>query len=154
MRDSKFSFRLKVFIVISLTLSVGLFIYTLIVNSGIRDIENSRDTSLHVLEATKLWVVEDIRDYLLIRDKETYDMAKSFVHMSSELKKELFGNSFEGFRLTDIQSVSFVDAQYSLDSEEDIKIYLLVNVERPEGVSQLNFVVSVKDNTIYDLLAY
>jgi hypothetical protein len=146
--------KLKIFSILSITIILIVVITTIIINASIKNVIESRDTRLDTYEATKMWVIEDIRSYLLIRDKNSYIQSKQNMHMGSEVKSEIFGSEFEASNHQGYTNVSFLDAQYTLEKSGKVIYYLLADVTKGEETKQLNFMVFVSNNTIYDIVAY
>lgn len=155
--------------VISLVILIVFLSIFLVQNKSLSDAEKSRDTRLAIYESSKLWVVEDIRSYLQVKDEASYKTAREDSHMTSELKSGLYGSEFNYANFAQAKKVSFADAQYSLAKTDDnssylekgnsnsteFKIYLLANVTMQDGtVKALNLIVSLKNNQIYDVLMY
>lgn len=153
MIKSGLSKRVVIFSSLSFIIIMGVIISTLVSNSKIRTVIATRDTRLDVYEATKLWVIDDMRTYLTISDEKSYTDVKRNVHMTPDLKNSLFKSDFSSFSPTGIKEVSFVDAQYSLDDKGNFMVYLLANV-KGDKTKELNFLVSVNNNKIYDVIAY
>lgn len=154
MKKSKVSRSVKIFITFSFILGVIVLISSLILNNSIKEVLLQRDTRLDVYEFTKKWVEEDIISYLSIKDEESYNFSKQNVHMSKELKSDLYGQGYDSFKFNNYSKISIVDSQYSLEKEGTIIIYLLVNVTKDSETRQLNFMVFVKNNIIYDIVAF
>lgn len=154
MKNSKLSRPIKIFSTLSITLIIGVIIYTLFVNNSIKNVVEMRDMRLDIYEYTKLWVVEDVRDYVLIKNKETYTNAKDSVHMNNETLNDLFGSEYDSSRHVGYSKVSFVDAQYTLERDGRVIYYLTANVSKSGETKEINFMVFVSDNLIYDIIAF
>lgn len=136
---------------------IGMVIVTVVLNKGAKDVLDSRETGLDSFESTKLWVLDDMREFLQIKDKEGYEVAKKemAMHLTTDMKNELFGSSFDSREFIGSSGVRFIDSQYSLDDKDgEYTIYLLCNVTVEEELKILNMVVSVKDNKVYDIISY
>lgn len=146
--------KMKVITGVSIFSLLILFVTTLIVNSNIKGVEESRDKRLDMYELTKQWVIQDIRDYILIQDEEGYKETKGKVHMTRELKDELFGNAFNYSKHGGYTSISFIDSQYTLEKDGKFIVYLLANVTKDNQTKEMNFLVFIHNNSIYDIVAY
>jgi hypothetical protein len=146
----------KFLVVSSLVLLLVILVSTLFYNSEIKRVEKSRNPTLDLYESTKLWVIEDIRSYLLVKSLTDYDLSKDLSHMAPDIKDSLYGASYNKEAFSSASSVSFIDAQYTLQGEQKgvLLIYLLAEVKTGETSNLLNFLVFVKENTISDVLVY
>lgn len=138
----------KMYIGVGVTLLVGLTIFSFVTTNSIKEVESKRLTVLDSKEVTKLWVVEDIRSLLQVKDERTYKIAKDSCHFTDDLKKSIYGNSFDGTKYFYGEEVSFIDAQYSLEND---KYLLLANVKKGDKNYILNILVSLSNNLIYDI---
>lgn len=147
--------KMKVITAVSFILLVLVVVFTLVANNSLKDLEDKRMKSLDGYEATKLWVIDDIRSYLMVNGEETYKTSKQSVHFAKELKDELYANSYNASMFQGASNVNFVDAQYSLEKEDNtFIIYLLTNVSVQGKTKEINLMVFINNNHIYDILAY
>lgn len=134
--------------------SMGFILTTLMTNAGLKDIINSRDSRLDLYEAIKIGVMDDMRAYLEVSNESTYNSAKANSKMSEEVKSILFGGSYNKENFANPSKVSFVDVQYSLEENENFMVYLLVNLTVEDEIKILNFLVTVTDDEIVDVVVY
>lgn len=154
MKNNKLSRKVKIFSTLSIALIVGVVIYTLFVNNSVKSVLETRDMRLDFYEYTKMWVIEDVRAYILIKNKETYNNAKDSVHMNKETIEDLFGAEYDSAKHVGYSKVSFVDAQYTLERDGVIKYYLTANVTKNGETKEIDFMVFVSNNIIYDIIAF
>lgn len=147
--------KLKILTFVSIGILMLVFTATLISNNNIKQLEDMRNKSLEGYEATKQWAMDDIRDYLSINSEENFKEVSSRLHFSKELKQELLGMGYNAAIHQGYSDVAFVDAQYSL-SEEDgsFIVYLLTNVTKSGETRELEFMVFINNNQIYDIIAF
>lgn len=145
--------RLKglVFVLVILT---GLTIFaTTYTNREIQKLDESRLTQLDMYEVTKLAVIEDIRTYLTIKTEKDYLFAKQNMNLHSELKRDLFGSGFDPINFYGASEVYVVDVQYTFQDNKGItKYYLILNVTKGNQTKQLELLVFVQNNQIFDIL--
>lgn len=146
--------RLLFLTLVCFLLFLGLVLYTSLQNTKISDVLESRDTLLDLNERTKLWVIDEVRNFLLVKDTESYSKAKSLSHMDSYMKYEFYGEVYNPLRYISADTVSIVDAQYTLETPNYSIYYVLAEITREEEVRQINFLVFVSNNLIYDILIY
>ena len=138
----------KMYVGVGVTLIVGLTIFSVINSNTIKNIESDRLTVLDSKEVAKFSVVEDIRLFLMIKDEKSYMKAKAECYFTKEYKDSVFGNSYNGSKYFFADSVSFVDAQYSM---EDDKFFIVANASKNNEDYLLNIIVSVSNGLIYDI---
>jgi hypothetical protein len=153
MIKSRLSKRVVIFSALSFILVIVAIILTLVLNTGIKSALSERDTRLDLFENTKMWAIEDVRAYLTVHDEKSYLNVRKTVHMTPELKQSIFGTNFSDFTVSGVKNVSFVDAQYSLGKDGTFMIYMLANAKGTE-TKELNLLVSVNNNMIYDIIAF
>lgn len=119
----------------------------------VNELEDSRNVQLDVYEATKFAVLEDIKTYLTIKTKEDYIEAKSRVNVVDWYRDQIFGKSFDISAFYGASNVHAVDVQYSLEDEKGVtKYYLMLNVTKGSETKQIEMLVSVHNNQIYNIL--
>lgn len=146
--------KVKIVTAVSFILLAGVVIFTLLSNSSIKGLEDARDKRFDLYETTKIGVMEDIRAYLSVTDKDSYEKVKTTINMQSEIKSELFGSSYNATKFIGKASISFVDVQYTLEEDGTFIVYSLVNVTKEGVTKEMNFLAFVANNQIYDLLFY
>lgn len=147
--------RLRVVTFISICLILFVVIATIILNNRIREVELTKNTVLDGYEYSKMVIMEDIRSYLLVKDKDSYARAKERTSMLDSLKDELYGENYNPLKFVKADSVTFLDAQYSLDGDNgETVFYYLVRVRVEGEVRDVNFVVFTKELYPYHIEAY
>jgi hypothetical protein len=146
--------KLKIFIGVTFLVCVVLLVNGLVTNSVIKDRESQRDVTLAKHENDKLLVMEAIRNFLLVKDEESFTFARANSGMTADLKGKIFGTKYNSSSFYNASSVSFIDNQYSIEDADGFVVYLLANVTKGEVTKQLNLVVFSKNGTIYDIIAY
>lgn len=154
----------KVYIPIFSVLSVIVTLVMLIVSysSGTNNqkILEGRNESLQIYESTKDAVVEEIKAFLLVKDEESYNKAKSNANMTNSAIATTYKDEFNYTNILGAKGVSVVDAQYSLKNEKEygdnrFKVYMLVKVTMEDDKYRLlNVVTTVKDTKITDVRIY
>jgi hypothetical protein len=128
---------------------------TFISNRTMKSINASRDTQLEAYELTSQWVQDDVRSYLGVRDEASYSDAKRNTHMTQELKNTIYGSVYDDTKVTGVTSVSLVDVQYTLKEKDNtVVFYVLANVTKNGEKKPVNVLTFVKNNEIYDIVAY
>lgn len=138
----------KIYIGVGVTLVVGLTLFSAINSNTIKNIESERLTVLDAKEVAKLRVVEDIRLFLMVKDERSYIEAKEKCNFTKGYKDSVFGNSYNGSKYFYAESISIIDAQYSM---EDDKFFIVANASKNGENYILNIVVSVSNGLIYDI---
>ena len=138
----------KMYVGLGVTLIIGLTVFSVINSNTVKNIESDRLTLLDAKEVAKLNVVEDIRLFLMIKDEKSYIEAKDRCNFTKEYKNSVFGSSYNGSKYFYADSVSIVDAQYSM---EDDKFFIVANASKNGANYILNIVVSVSNGLIYDI---
>ena len=104
----------------------------------------------------KQGVLDDLRNYLCVTE-DNYIEVKSKINMTNSLKESLFGSKYKEDRFLGAESISFIDAQYSIISDKDYQddmviYYVSCNVLKNKNKNFLEFLVYIKDNKIFDIL--
>lgn len=146
-----FSKKRNIFIALISMLTIVGVIATLTINTHIKDTLSNRVTILDTFEITKLWVIEDVRDYLSTTDS-TWESNKRNSHFSNELKARLYGANYSKDSFIQATNVSIVDCQYTLDTETYM-FFVSANVTIDNQTKELRFIVYVDNNMIYDIMS-
>lgn len=150
----KYPHWIKILIVVFLLSTTVLVSYTLYVNQQMKSLVSARSTELDIYENTKQWVLEDLRHYLTISSLDEYNNVKGSVHFTKEYQQMLFGSSYNSLKYLSADSVSFVDAQYTVDSKSNIMYFVVANVTKQGKTAEMNFLISVENNKIYDIESF
>ncbi|MFA8998086.1 hypothetical protein ACEI87_10445 [Clostridioides difficile] len=144
--------RLVTIVIICTSLLVTLnIIYT---NKRIDDIYSKRTTSLDRKERTKLWVIEDIRSFLSVKDTESYLKSKLNSHFTDDLKYKIYGTEYDASKFFEADEVSIQEAEYTIDSTEHDEIYCVKAISKRDDKNYIHkYLVFVSDNYIYDIKA-
>lgn len=134
-------------------------IYFVVQNHKINRINQARTTQLDIYESTLVWVADDLKSYLTVKDETSWENAKANSHMTDEYKQKLYGSSFNYANFYHFKSVSLTDAQYTFaDKDADstsFKLYVLATViDENNKTKAINFIVFVQNNHIYNIVAY
>ncbi|HBG5344182.1 TPA: hypothetical protein KQG29_001546 [Clostridioides difficile] len=148
----KFSNRFFTIVIICISLLITLdIIHT---NKKIETVYSKRTTSLDKKERTKLWVIEDIRSFLSIKDTESYLKTKSNSHFTDDLKYKLFGKEYDASKFFGADEVSIQESEYTIDSTEQDEIYCVKAISKRDNKSSVHkYLVFVSNNYIYDIKA-
>lgn len=151
---------------ILVVLSTGLLF------SSTHSYANSTDLSTYVLEAQhssimlledlKIMVLEDLRSVLTMTNDKDFNEVKRDSKFTPEFKDVFFGASFNTYRSVKADSVSFIDAQYTLPSAEDnysiqgkdVMFSIEAEVRKGADTKRLSFVVLQKDGLVYDIQVF
>lgn len=126
-------------------------IYT---NKKIDAIYSKRTTSLDRKERTKLWVIEDIRSFLFIKDTESYLKSKLNSHFTDDLKYKIYGKEYDASKFFGADEVSIQESEYTIDSTEHDEIYCVKAISKRDNKSSVHkYLVFVSNNYIYDIKA-
>lgn len=154
MKENKHSKRILIFVTVSFIILIGVLVATLVKNNKLREIKDNRINVLDTYELTKLWVIEDMRTYLSIKDDTSFYQAKDSVHFTSELKDILLGDKYNSENHAKLSNISVIDTQYTLGDSNKIVFYMLLNVKDGDKIKELNAMIFVANNMIYNILLY
>ena len=119
----------------------------------VEELEDSRNTQLDLYETTKFAILDDITSFLTIKTKEDYIESKSTVNVVDWYREQIYGKSFDISKFYGASNVHAVDIQYSLEDDKGVaKYYLMLNVTKGSETKQIEMLVSVHNNQIYNIL--
>lgn len=139
-----------------LILLVGVVVFVFTSTSKNNKINESRVTVFDQFETTKQWIVSDVKNILTIDNEKTWRDVKANSHMDDSLKKEVFGDKYDPINFTNHKSVTVTDAQYEIQSEVEgvVSYYIMVYANDGELRKKIDILVTVKNNTITDILLF
>lgn len=144
---------LKVVTLLLIISTVILLFVSSYTTKKVNELEENRNVQLDIYEATKFAVLEDIKTYLTIQTKEDYLEAKSKVNVIDWYRDQIFGKSFDISSFYGASNVHAVDVQYALEDNKGVtKYYLMLNVTKGSETKQIEMLVSVHNNQIYNIL--
>lgn len=144
---------LKVVTLLLIISTVILLFVSSYTTKKVNELEENRNVQLDIYEATKFAVLEDIKTYLTIQTKEDYLEAKSKVNVIDWYRDQIFGKSFDISSFYGASNVHAVDVQYALEDDKGVtKYYLMLNVTKGSETKQIEMLVSVHNNQIYNIL--
>ncbi|MDM9944000.1 hypothetical protein [Clostridioides difficile] len=149
-KNRSFFIRLLTIIILVVTF-LGVLNITFL-NKKINSIYSKRITTLDRKETTKLWVIEDIRSFLLITDENSYIKAKKDSHFTDDLKYKIFGAKYDESKFYAAEEVSIQEAEYTLESSAKDEIYCIKAISKKEDKKYIHkYLVFVSNNYIYDI---
>lgn len=147
--------RLRTFTAVTFVLLLLLALYVHLSNNTLQTIQASRDTRLDLYNQTVAWVMADFHNYLLADNNLSLQNALSNSHMTPALQQEMFpSTTYNASLYPHYTSLSFIDGQFSLQQQGSFQVYLLVNAYQGSQLHQLNLLVFIRNNLIYNVVAY
>lgn len=144
---------LKIVTLILVILTVIISLVSNYTNKAVQNLDESRDIQLDMYEVTKFAVYDNVKSYLSIQTKEDYTELKSTMYVTEGFREELFGSSFNSDDFYGATHVSGVDIQYALEDAKGLtKYYLMLNVTKGDETKQIEMLVFVHSNQIFDIL--
>ncbi|EQF29692.1 hypothetical protein QEW_4639 [Clostridioides difficile CD160] len=152
LKPKKKSFFIRLLTIIIIIISFLSVLNITFLNKRINSIYNKRITTLDRKETTKLWVIEDIRSFLLIKDENSYIKAKKDSHFTDDLKYKIFGTQYDESKFYAAEEVSIQEAEYTLESSAKDEIYCIKAISKKEDKKHIHkYLVFVSNNYIYDI---
>lgn len=143
----------KLVLVIMLLTLGGFYLSTLSTNKGMKLLESTRDKQLDAYEYTKFAVLDNVKSYLTIKSNDDFKEAKASFNAPEWYKDELFGSKYNPENFYGATSIRTLDAQYTLEDSNGVtKYYLLLGVTKGDKVHQIEMLVFVQNNKIFDIL--
>ncbi len=96
---------------LTISIIIVVVVSTLSTNSAVKEIIKERNPVLDTSERTKLWIIEDIRSLLGIKDVSSYTNAKKSCHFTLDLVNKIYGNGYNASKFPKYDSISIIDAQ-------------------------------------------
>lgn len=151
LKDVKVNKKVTIFTIILFCVALISLVSVLIMNKGYQNIEESRDTRLMLYEVQKMWVLEEVSNYLRVKDQDSFRESALASRLEPWLKDVVYGTSYVRTNFFRADAVSFVDAQYSFVEDGEVVHYVVAEARKLDLNYTLHFLVYTKDNMITDL---
>ena len=144
---------LKIIGTLCFILICGFFVVTLVLNSTIKELDESRNTYLDTRENAKEWVSQEIINYLSSVDKTFWEKNKDSNNLDDYARNQIYGSNFEEFNLPGVSQYMILDTQYTL-GDEGYKVYVKTILNINDTKRETVFIATVRENKITNLVVY